>query len=517
MEISALFQDLINQIISEININNFRDINLGDLLNARVKAIDGDNVLLRIYGQDVPAKTLVPLEMGETITFQFQGMQEGKALFQLINQNLPQKELKFVARVLQSFDLPDTVTNREIINQMIRQQLPLDKKDIIQLGNLIKNLQLPTEDIKPALFLFRQEMPPTPANISLLKEFQSEGLNIFRGIAEIKSQVTISQTLPAATKDEITLLLSKLTLSEITPQDSSPVLITKLSQSPSFILNQAGEEQLTSVPAANNTPPPPVHTPEIIITGEQESSNQQKGPAEVQNKTETEVETSPTMPLNRENILNRLELLAGKSIGDHEKLNMFLKNMQATLHPPKAEILEMINKISARLDSAKPEEHAIKEILNNISNRFDFVDRLVQKAPIDNNQQIVFYSQVLLKDENNQQTPVSISIKQSKHQKGQKLNFDNCTLAISLQTANLSLVRANVKKLSRKLSCQLLVDNKKAKNILDPVLPELAKVLEKLNFNVTVKTVIMETPSSKAPLPVSPDPSATLYNIDIRI
>lgn len=540
MQITALFQDLVNQIMQDINILDARNINLGDLLTAQVKAVNGDSVLVRVQGKDILAKSLVPMVVGEAITFQYQGMQQGKVVFKLVNDSNPNQELA-MNKILNSLQLPENETNQEIIKQMVQMQLPLIKSDILKLSSVINKLSLPNEAITEVVFLNKQGLPLTEQNINYMQQFTTDNLSLYKGLSDIKSILINQQELPADIVQDLQVLIGKLAEIQITVQDNSPDVANKLARALNWLADEAklsklspevspqvndstiktalgsqaalvNEEQITNKTTNINPPPTILELSSSQVTEEPTMMNNQT--VLVDNNSKAIIEQNIAKP-TIDVLQSQIVFLAEKTISDLDKFNLFVTKIKQALADNGQKIAEIINNISKKLDSANPQEHIIKDVLQEMGNKINFLDRLIPAGVNDNNQQVLLYAQTLFNNGQNQ-TPVNLNIKRSADQQGRKINFNDCTLTVSLQTLNLGFIKASVKKVERSLSCQFFVPNQKIKAIIEPALPQLVEALNVLNFQTSFLPIKI-TPDKMVQNAFTSGKPISLFNVDVRI
>lgn len=136
---------------------------------------DGDEAVLQIQGSQVRAKLETPLQPGQTTTFQVQpASPSGMTVLKPLNDvgNTPQQTVA-LTDVLESVGLPDTAQNRELIQAMQKNGVPLTSENAASLREAMAkqsgNVQLGTF-VQAAAVAFQRGLPLTAESINGLRQ-----------------------------------------------------------------------------------------------------------------------------------------------------------------------------------------------------------------------------------------------------------------------------------------------------------------------------------------------------------
>lgn len=136
---------------------------------------DGSEAVLQIQGSQVRAKLETPLQPGQTTTFQVQpASPSGMTVLKPLNDvaNTPQQTVA-LTDVLESVGLPDTAQNRELIQAMQKNGVPLTSENAASLREAMAkqsgNVQLGTF-VQAAAVAFQRGLPLTAESINGLRQ-----------------------------------------------------------------------------------------------------------------------------------------------------------------------------------------------------------------------------------------------------------------------------------------------------------------------------------------------------------
>ncbi|ADM69702.1 hypothetical protein GMA19_01886 [Paenibacillus polymyxa E681] len=136
---------------------------------------DGGEAVLQIQGSQVRAKLETPLQPGQTTTFQVQpASPSGMTVLKPLNDvaNTPQQTVA-LTDVLESVGLPDTAQNRELIQAMQKNGVPLTSENAASLREAMAkqsgNVQLGTF-VQAAAVAFQRGLPLTAESINGLRQ-----------------------------------------------------------------------------------------------------------------------------------------------------------------------------------------------------------------------------------------------------------------------------------------------------------------------------------------------------------
>ncbi|MGP0575645.1 DNA ligase [Paenibacillus peoriae] len=136
---------------------------------------DGSEAVLQIQGSQVRAKLETPLQPGQTTTFQVQSASpSGMTVLKPLNDvaNTPQQTVA-LTDVLESVGLPDTAQNRELIQAMQKNGVPLTSENAASLREAMAkqsgNVQLGTF-VQAAAVAFQRGLPLTAESINGLRQ-----------------------------------------------------------------------------------------------------------------------------------------------------------------------------------------------------------------------------------------------------------------------------------------------------------------------------------------------------------
>ncbi|OBA01201.1 DNA ligase [Paenibacillus polymyxa] len=175
MNIGSVFRGLLGDV--KAGEAKKLDMQPGQVVRGVVLKVseDGDEAVLQIQGSQVRAKLETPLQPGQTATFQVQpASPSGMTVLKPLNDagNMPQQTVA-LADVLESVGLPDTVQNRELIQAMQKNSVPLTSENAASLRDALSkqggNVQLGTF-VQAAAVAFQRGLPLTAESINGLRQ-----------------------------------------------------------------------------------------------------------------------------------------------------------------------------------------------------------------------------------------------------------------------------------------------------------------------------------------------------------
>ncbi|QDY82167.1 DNA ligase [Paenibacillus polymyxa] len=175
MNIGSVFRGLLGDV--KAGEAKKLDMQPGQVVRGVVLKVseDGDEAVLQIQGSQVRAKLETPLQPGQTATFQVQpASPSGMTVLKPLNDaaNMPQQTVA-LADVLESVGLPDTNQNRELIQAMQKNGVPLTSENAASLRDALSkqggNVQLGTF-VQAAAVAFQRGLPLTAESINGLRQ-----------------------------------------------------------------------------------------------------------------------------------------------------------------------------------------------------------------------------------------------------------------------------------------------------------------------------------------------------------
>ncbi|WCM63209.1 DNA ligase [Paenibacillus polymyxa] len=175
MNIGSVFRGLLGDV--KAGEAKKLDMQPGQVVRGVVLKVseDGGEAVLQIQGSQVRAKLETPLQPGQTTTFQVQpASPSGMTVLKPLNDvaNTPQQTVA-LADVLESVGLPDTAQNRELIQAMQKNGVPLTSENAASLREAMAkqsgNVQLGTF-VQAAAVAFQRGLPLTAESINGLRQ-----------------------------------------------------------------------------------------------------------------------------------------------------------------------------------------------------------------------------------------------------------------------------------------------------------------------------------------------------------
>ncbi|MGN8229175.1 DNA ligase [Paenibacillus polymyxa] len=175
MNIGSVFRGLLGDV--KAGEAKKLDMQPGQVVRGVVLKVseDGSEAVLQIQGSQVRAKLETPLQPGQTTTFQVQSASpSGMTVLKPLNDvaNTPQQTVA-LTDVLESVGLPDTAQNRELIQAMQKNGVPLTSENAASLREAMAkqsgNVQLGTF-VQAAAVAFQRGLPLTAESINGLRQ-----------------------------------------------------------------------------------------------------------------------------------------------------------------------------------------------------------------------------------------------------------------------------------------------------------------------------------------------------------
>ncbi|WP_311082628.1 DNA ligase [Paenibacillus polymyxa] len=175
MNIGSVFRGLLGDV--KAGETKKLDMQPGQVVRGVVLKVseDGGEAVLQIQGSQVRAKLETPLQPGQTTTFQVQpASPSGMTVLKPLNDvtNTPQQTVALID-VLESVGLPDTAQNRELIQAMQKNGVPLTSENAASLREAMAkqsgNVPLGTF-VQAAAVTFQRGLPLTAESINGLRQ-----------------------------------------------------------------------------------------------------------------------------------------------------------------------------------------------------------------------------------------------------------------------------------------------------------------------------------------------------------
>lgn len=153
-----------------------RRFDVGHLLQGRVLAVRGSQVLISLLGEHITAESLLPLRVGQVLDLVVREVRPDRVTLQIA----PQADGKApVLQPLTDQDVSELLieqqtstdpTNALIARALIRNALPMTNAIVLATRHALSFIDAPaTEDVNAALFLMARELPVTPQSLELAK------------------------------------------------------------------------------------------------------------------------------------------------------------------------------------------------------------------------------------------------------------------------------------------------------------------------------------------------------------
>lgn len=175
MQIQGLSQ------LAAINIKGISDIlsklNIGDKIKAQVLSTNGNEITLKLPGgTNVTATMLVPLEvtLGDFLEFSVKGKDQSQIILETSKASPQEVKSNEVANTLLSLKLPPDERNVEIAKNLMNQNLPINKENVKNVVNLLSKYK--GLDIEKAVFVFANNIEQVENGVEILNKLTNNAI-----------------------------------------------------------------------------------------------------------------------------------------------------------------------------------------------------------------------------------------------------------------------------------------------------------------------------------------------------
>lgn len=149
-----------------------RRLDLGQVIQGRVLAVRGGQVLLSLLGKQIAAESLLPLQVGRVLDLVVRDIQPDRITLQVVHKT---EEETPVYHVITDQDLGDLLTSQRlptdppnllIARALIRNALPLTNALVMAVRNGLSLIDAsPAEAMDAAISLLLKDLPVTPQSL----------------------------------------------------------------------------------------------------------------------------------------------------------------------------------------------------------------------------------------------------------------------------------------------------------------------------------------------------------------
>lgn len=152
----------------------------GSVIHGKVTGREGGSVMLRLGEHNLKAQSKVPLQVGQTVTFQVQGQNKGQLHLQLLKSPFTKMSSADVSQTLTQLKVPNNEGNVNLAKVMVEHKIPLTKENFTFLKSVLAQPAQPgangqppsmTSRVSATHFLQSSNLPTTPQNVSTMANF----------------------------------------------------------------------------------------------------------------------------------------------------------------------------------------------------------------------------------------------------------------------------------------------------------------------------------------------------------
>lgn len=204
---AALGKTAAGSDISNPGLLMLKSMSNGDTFQGEIVSVKDNQILLRLPGGTSITATLngdFALTPGKVETFVLDNNQ-GQTI-SIKPMNASAQEITMADKALESAGLSFSEKNFEMVKELIRQNMPVDKNSLNNMARIIG--KFPDTDISTLVQMTRLEIPITPENIGQFKAYQSYESSIYNDVnsltdgimelfqnSEIETAATINQVI----------------------------------------------------------------------------------------------------------------------------------------------------------------------------------------------------------------------------------------------------------------------------------------------------------------------------------
>lgn len=215
-------------------------LDIDQRLQGRVLAVRGSEVLISVFGEQIAAESLLPLQVGQLLDLMVRELRPDRITLQVVPESRDESP---VLRIITNQDLRDLLASQHlpadpatllIARTLIRNSLPVTAAIVLAARNALSFIEAPhPDDMDAAIFLLLKDLPVTPQSLELAKGALLQPNNLGARVHALAAQLLelLAQTEPgsaAATLPPRLLALVQQVLQDL------PLLVPDHSQSQTF-------------------------------------------------------------------------------------------------------------------------------------------------------------------------------------------------------------------------------------------------------------------------------------------
>lgn len=173
----------------------------GQVFEGTVKSIKGDKVVLSLSnGQNISARLDkgMGLTQGQSIFFQVKSNEGGTIAIKPFDSQIAGNLTLLEA--LKSAGLPQTEKNLNMVNAMMKEQMPIDKASIKEMVNLAR--QYPSADIETLVSMKKTNLPISEGMISQFENYKENEGAVLKMVGQLSENITEMLSSDNVSKEE---------------------------------------------------------------------------------------------------------------------------------------------------------------------------------------------------------------------------------------------------------------------------------------------------------------------------
>lgn len=445
---------MINQlnIISKAQV--LSRLEVGDTMRVQVAGVLDNKVMLRLPdGTTLEAASLSKLQvnLGDFIELKVNHKNDNQFFVELVHQDTKQDATQLLKRMMINLDMPHNEKNEAIVNQMLKNEMPITQENFQEISSLMKQLKQPMPD--HIAFLTAHDIPVNEQTLTQL----AQTINHTKQLGE--QLKTLMHMIGGNSKDnnniisqEINAIYSTSKSGNTTPV-THDVQITTMQNQDTKGNNQSqdtniAQEQQKNTAIKTQPDAQKQHQEVVHKTGSYENDlgNNKLSATDAQStilKKAAQLNQQDTMRLSS---LLQISTLADTlktvfKVVNRENSDTLAKDIQVQNHL--REIGKTLHTLKDQIEELNiPQKSDILNTIQNLQDNIAFFDQLNRFAafvPIPLNI-------------NGLDTTAELYVLKNK-EKSKKIDANNATILLSLFTANLGQVEVIVKTHYKSLEC----------------------------------------------------------------
>jgi len=199
----------IETLSTSLKAANTSQLRTGQFIHGKVLSLLPENkAILSVNGSKLLARLEVPISQGENAWFMVMPPENGEVKLKWMkgrNKNLNFSEL--INGVIKQFNLKNSKTNQNLITELIRNQIPINKDVVNNLVQLLDNDTSITDVLHATKLLLDRNLPISSHSIRAVHEFIN-GEGLMQKITQLNDEIAF---LPLSSKNSIESLLEQTT------------------------------------------------------------------------------------------------------------------------------------------------------------------------------------------------------------------------------------------------------------------------------------------------------------------